>query len=1026
MATLICNGNGNLTGAATFAAAEIGANALALVRNSTTTFAAAASSTSSTFTVTNGKVIDAVLLWLFAAAGATGTIKVDLQKGGVSQASVTVNKADLPDNNNSIPCPVVFKLGSTATGDGGSNWTIVVTTTGTGTVTYYRATSTTANFTRALRTTTSATAAAGDDLYITGELTGAGTHTSYTVTMDSTTATAYGNGSVNSTTVSGGLVAVSCYGTLTYGNSASTNYILRLAADLGVYQYGTLNIGSSGAEIPRSSTAVLEFQPASADGDFGLQIRNGTWNGAGLSRTAGKNIIKCLLTADVSITSNAIQNGSSNGTQSQTSAGPDVGGGTSPVGSWLENSTNGVHTIMWTYFTATATALTGSVWLAQGTGVNNRYVRLTIGNSSTLGSVTDGFYVDIDLQAGTLGTATAIGAATSVSATIVAVGGGYFVKLMGTPGVSSSKTLHLTSCSAPGTTSYAGSNALCFYFDHVNLELVASISDTTWNVDADTGWLSGDVVCVASTSRTAAECEPMLLKANAGASSFTTSLRPFGYPRTNVSATTFTHAGTAPIQAEVILLTRNVKIRSTSPTLMAYVYCTAAAVVTISWMEFYGLGAPFTSTKRGLEIDTGTATGAKNITYCSFHDNDGYGIYCGGGVSLNLTFSYNVIWHTTSAGVNLANTISNADWALDNNVVMLSGSNGFSLGDVGGSLTNNTAIGSASAGFDISPSSNGVYTVGTSQNNTAHSGVSNGISVNIYVVIGVLDGFKTWRNGSYGLYIVGNDLSDLRFTNTLNFGNNFAAAYTSVATVLNISDSVLCGDSTYPTTTGIHTQSLGSQQFNLDNVDMTGDSSAYSSLLVPCSGQDFYFVTLSSKVQAICRNCLFGAPLLINDTNGPKMTWRKEAFMSFQKFNQTASDHRTEMAYGQLKTDTSIYNTASPSMRMTPNNASNKLPSAPKGKGILVAVANGSSVDISVFINKDAAYNGNQPRLIQRANPALGQDSDVVLATYSAGTGSWNQLTATSSTATDDGAWEFVVDCDGTAGFINIDDWATA
>jgi len=69
-----------------------------------------------------------------------------------------------------------------------------------------------------------------------------------------------------------------------------------------------------------------------------------------------------------------------------------------------------------------------------------------------------------------------------------------------------------------------------------------------------------------------------------------------------------------------------------------------------------------------------------------------------------------------------------------------------------------------------------------------------------------------------------------------------------------------------------------------------------------------------------------------------------------------------------------------------------------------------------------AAYNGNQPRLIQRANAALGQSSDVVLATYSSAGGSWNQLSASTSTPTDDGCFEIIVDCDGTAGWINVDD----
>jgi hypothetical protein len=116
----------NLTGAATFAGAEAGALANVLNRNTIAErWRITLSVTSATFTVTNTKVIDAVLLWIRqGAAGSTGTFKVDLQKGGVSQASVTVNRADLPafitGQTIGNMVPVLFKLSSTATGDGGS------------------------------------------------------------------------------------------------------------------------------------------------------------------------------------------------------------------------------------------------------------------------------------------------------------------------------------------------------------------------------------------------------------------------------------------------------------------------------------------------------------------------------------------------------------------------------------------------------------------------------------------------------------------------------------------------------------------------------------------------------------------------------------------------------------------------------------------------------------------------------------------------------------------------------------------
>jgi hypothetical protein len=124
MATLISRATGNMTTGSVFGTAD--AASLNLVRfNQTTTIAAAATATSTAFTVTNGAVIDGVLLWVKqgTSTAPTGTFKVDLQKSGVSQASVTVNKTDLPlaPNASSLLHPAFFRFTGTTTGDGTAN-----------------------------------------------------------------------------------------------------------------------------------------------------------------------------------------------------------------------------------------------------------------------------------------------------------------------------------------------------------------------------------------------------------------------------------------------------------------------------------------------------------------------------------------------------------------------------------------------------------------------------------------------------------------------------------------------------------------------------------------------------------------------------------------------------------------------------------------------------------------------------------------------------------------------------------------
>jgi hypothetical protein len=630
MATLIANADALMSGAATFAATEIGTSAQALIRANTTTLATAASITSPTFTVTNLKVIDGILLWLFMSSGTagTGTFKVDLQKGGVSQASVTVNKSDLPDANNAVPVAVFFKFTGTATGDGGANWTVVLTTvsgTGSGVITYNRNSATSGDMTRTLRTTTAATLAAGDNFAICAELTGAGAKTNRTVTMDSTTATDYGNGTVNSTAAYGGLCAVGWYGTLAWQNNTGTNYVLRLSGDLIVYQNGTYNQGSSGAECPRDSTMILEFDPVSADGDFGLRNQNGTVNVYGLSRTIAKDVVQCRLTSSVTGSSLLTSGPTALNVTNATSGGIDAGGTSLFASTAIDTVTNGNHTLAFSGPSVTNTTQSAQVWLARGTGTNNRFVRLELGNNTVLASVTKGFFADVDLQAGTIGTCTAVGTGTATSASITAVGGGYLCTIVGkVDGSAATPTFFIAICSAAGTTSFAGANNQALLYEGVQLLSTASIGDTTFNVDADTGWLSGDQIIVASTTRTATDCENFLLSANAGASSVVSHLYPFGHggPTAN---TTGTHDGTSPVQAEIALLTRNVKIRSTSTTLMAYVYATALSSLNLHWTELYYIGVSATSNKRGIEIDSGATATAKSITYCAIHDCDANG-----------------------------------------------------------------------------------------------------------------------------------------------------------------------------------------------------------------------------------------------------------------------------------------------------------------------------------------------------------------------------------------------------------------
>jgi hypothetical protein len=110
---------------------------------------------------------------------------------------------------------------------------------------------------------------------------------------------------------------------------------------------------------------------------------------------------------------------------------------------------------------------------------------------------------------------------------------------------------------------------------------------------------------------------------------------------------------------------------------------------------------------------------------------------------------------------------------------------------------------------------------------------------------------------------------------------------------------------------------------------------------------------------------------------------------------------------------------------MSPISATNKLESRP----IYAPVKDGQTISAGVWVRTSVAgdgtaYNGSFPRLISKANPANGTGlDDLVLATASAASsGEWEYISGTLPISIDNTAFEIVVDCDGTTGWVNVDD----
>jgi hypothetical protein len=308
MANLVCGATGNFTAAGTWFLVDH-----SLISTNTGSTALTTGNLDSATFVPTANAINGIVVRLAsrAAGSPTNTITIILRNSttGTDVLTITANVSDLPAataGNNSEGGWHYFKASGTHTPNGTDNYVVRATLSSTSTAVSLATNGTANNWQRLIVRTTTQAPAAGDDLYMAQTLDGStnpATVTARTITMDSTAATDYGTGVVN---IYQSAVNVSKACTFAYATTAATNFILRISGLLAVYSGGTFRIGSSGAEIPRDSTAVLEFDNA-ADGQFGIRILNlGTFTAHGLSRTSGKDQWMALLTADEAAASTTI------------------------------------------------------------------------------------------------------------------------------------------------------------------------------------------------------------------------------------------------------------------------------------------------------------------------------------------------------------------------------------------------------------------------------------------------------------------------------------------------------------------------------------------------------------------------------------------------------------------------------------------------------------------------------------------------------------------------------------------------
>lgn len=553
----------------------------------------------------------------------------------------------------------------------------------------------------------------------------------------------------------------------------------------------------------------------------------------------------------------------------------------------------------------------------------------------------------------------------------------------------------------------------------------------------DTGWKNTDFVQIATTTRTTTQTENKQLGADAGASSLTLS--------TNLAST---HAGaSAPLQAEVALTTRNVTITSTSSTNLTGMHFQGDAGGTMEWAAIVRCGGVTTSTLPCVNVSSATG-GTFTFNYDHFDNrtraNPAYGL------SLNIvtptvvtfdncTFLQGAIITSSNIPLMGYGTLTGA-LSITNSVIWSAVATG-SLNNLfwmnaptasTGSLTvANTHIwgGSNTGDGAISLTQDSDFSLGTVSIHdiTIHSSGGHGITGFYNTVFDsmtnlTITNLTAWRNNGTALRC--ELCNNLTFDGADLFGNGSSNLYFGSSGIFRVKNSRLTGDSSFSTTFGIN-GAIGSSSFccaasraNAEFIQIYLDNDTFGSgsgtRTTHASG-DINFGSFKGIAQVYSNNTLFSSATEFASFSTSNQI--VGSFIADQKHDQTNGNHSTRTLYGTVAIDTSTYE-QSPSIKLTPTSATVKLESngGRSGRGLMAPVASGAAITVGWDVFKDASYNGNQPRLILKANFALGVASDTVIATMSVGTNTWETLTGTSPTASDSGVFEFIVDVDGTAG----------
>ena len=542
---------------------------------------------------------------------------------------------------------------------------------------------------------------------------------------------------------------------------------------------------------------------------------------------------------------------------------------------------------------------------------------------------------------------------------------------------------------------------------YVLLNTDEAAGQTVLGTDSQLSARSGDSIAIGTTTRTNTQCEERVLTGDAGASSLTVTV-----------GLTNAHSGTSPTQGELIVLNRDVRVRSVSTSAMAYVQVNQGATVDCDWVEFRYVGNN-SAGKRAIDISA--TSGSIVFTKCSVRDTEHIGFYASAtaGVAAFQVVDC-VFWNVTAGAVHVIQATDNA-WTITGCVAMSisTGFTAFYVLDLGGTMTNcRVAGGQICYRFDET-----ITSVPQKINGTFNNLIGHGANSIIFQIDniggGTLSNLTAWRGTNTGFAISGN-VSDLTVDGLTCFGNTTTNAIVNASLVIGnlyFKRLTFNGDSSFATTNGFTVNSQVMPNLMFEDCSF----GVVNGILIAHSTNDILLSTSPKFFELTLVDCILASPTEIANLSSTNVG---KCFVAYQKHEGVALANSTVWPiYGTDALDTVTFRTASPSEKLTPSGAVAGARFQSNWKSF--AVGSGQSLTVSVYVNKSGLYTGSAPRLRVMENAAAGI-VEATVATLVGSAGSWIQLQGTIGPVTEDCWLTVYVDCDGSAGQVNVDDYTSS